>query len=100
MDLKELERRLEAVRMKPENLPIQLNPNCFIDGFDCDVDPTVVLKVYICTLIKFVSVVILYIVKTVYLGKRGLYIIILFSPRLYSILIVLSMVLSVMSILL
>jgi len=44
MDLKELERRLEAVRMKPENLPIQLNPNCFIDGFDCDVDPTVVLK--------------------------------------------------------
>jgi hypothetical protein len=49
VDFKELERRLGAVRSKPENIPIESNPNCFIDGFECDVDPTVVLKVYICT---------------------------------------------------
>lgn len=47
IDLKELERRLGAVRSKPENIPIELNPNCFIDGFECDVNPSVVLKVYI-----------------------------------------------------
>jgi hypothetical protein len=56
LDLKELERRLEAVKRKPENLPIQLNPNCFIDGFDCDVDPNVVLKVFMYIYLRSVFV--------------------------------------------
>ena len=39
---KELTARVEAIG--PASLHLELNPNVFIEGFDCDVDPTIVQK--------------------------------------------------------
>ena len=39
---KDLTARVEAIT--PASLHLELNPNVFIEGFDCDVDPTIVQK--------------------------------------------------------
>ena len=40
--LNDLNAKLQAIA--EDNMGVALNTNCFIDGFECDVDPAVALK--------------------------------------------------------